>query len=107
MVSDADSSQVAHRLRTMLRAQIPVLRDLSNQAVVNVVVFDEVLTNLGSVSGWTEGGLDQNRIFVGANVRLSEGVQLESGYLNMFINAQAGAPDRMNHIWVINLAIDL
>jgi hypothetical protein len=103
---DADSSQIAHRLRTMLRAQIPVLRDERRQTVINIVVFDELFTNLGGVSGWTEGGFDQNRAFLGANARLGEGVVLETGYMNQFINPFGDGADRMAHLWIVNLSID-
>ena len=99
-------NEIAHRLRAMLRAQVPVLRLPNNQPLINIVVFDELFLNLGAVPQWTESGFDQNRAFAGASVRLNDQTVLETGYMNQFLNLLGSGLNRMSHLFILNLTVD-
>ena len=101
-----DSNEIAHRLRLLLRTQIPILRNSSNLPIIHVILFDEVFLNLGSSPRWTESGFDQNRAFAGTSFRLNERTIVETGYMNQFINPFGTMIDRMAHLWILNFTVD-
>lgn len=90
---------VVLRWRQLARAQ----RILSDCPQWSLVLWDEVFFHLNDTDWGAEGGLDQNRAFVGLGFKRCQHVKgrTEIGYLNQFINRQGGI-DGLNHILSIN-----
>jgi hypothetical protein len=81
------------RLRHMARA---VVR-FGERSPWGLAAYEELFFNLNSVAGGPEGGFDQNRFFLGLNLKV-DALQFELGYLHNFV-ARPGVvvPDRVNH----------
>lgn len=87
-----DYSDIAHRLRQMVRATTP--SSLHQQ--LSWVVWDELFINLNQTDWGVMRGTDQNRLFLGANWKFDELSNLEVGYINQYVNGKT--IDRENHI---------
>lgn len=87
-----DYSDIAHRLRQMVRATTP--SNLHQQ--LSWVVWDELFINLNQTDWGVMRGTDQNRLFLGANWKFDELSNLEVGYINQYVNGKT--IDRENHI---------
>jgi len=87
-----DFQDVGHRLRQMVRATTPsgVHHSLS------WVAFNELFINLNQTEWGARHGIDQNRLFIGANWKFSDFSNVETGYLHQFINTRT--VDRENHV---------
>jgi hypothetical protein len=81
------------RLRHMVRG---VLR-FGPSSPWGLAAYEELFVNFNSVSSGPEGGFDQNRFFLGLNLKV-DAMQFELGYMNNFV-ARPGlvVPDRVNH----------
>lgn len=90
---------VGLRWRQLARAQ----RGLGNSTEWSLIAWDEVFFNFNDTDWGADGGLDQNRAFLGFgyNPNPDAPIRTEIGYLNQFINNQGGT-DGMNHILSIN-----
>ncbi len=75
--SDA-ASGVGHRARLWARVGVPVSDALS------IVVTDELFVGLVD-TGWSVGGFDQNRAFVGITLPLAASGRIELGYLDAML----------------------
>ena len=49
----------------------------------------------------SRSGIDQFRSFAGITVPVANGVEIETGYLNQYLNSATG--DRSNHAVVLNV----
>ncbi len=87
-----DYSDIAHRLRQMVRATTP--SSLHQQ--LSWVVWNELFINLNQTDWGVMRGTDQNRLFLGANWKFDELSNLEVGYINQYVNGKT--IDRENHI---------
>jgi hypothetical protein len=87
-----DYSDIAHRLRQMVRATTP--SSLHQQ--LSWVIWDELFINLNQTDCGVMRGTDQNRLFLGANWKFDELSNLEVGYINQYVNGKT--IDRENHI---------
>ncbi len=87
-----DYSDIAHRLRQMVRATTP--SSLHQQ--LSWVIWDELFINLNQTDWGVMRGTDQNRLFLGANWKIDELSNLEVGYINQYVNGKT--IDRENHI---------
>lgn len=87
-----DYSDIAHRLRQMVRATTPS----SIHQQLSWVVWDELFINLNQTDWGVMRGTDQNRLFLGANWKFDELSNLEVGYINQYVNGKT--IDRENHI---------
>lgn len=87
-----DYSDIAHRLRHMVRATTP--SSLHQQ--LSWVVWNELFINLNQTDWGVMRGTDQNRLFLGANWKFDELSNLEVGYINQYVNGKT--IDRENHI---------
>jgi len=85
-------SDIAHRLRQMVRATSP--SSLHQQ--LSWVIWDELFINLNQTDWGVMRGTDQNRLFLGANWKFDELSNLEVGYINQYVNGKT--IDRENHI---------
>jgi len=77
-----DVSGTAVRFRTLLRGQVP----LGDQGPWAFVLQDEIFFNLNSPTNGPDGGLDQNRVFIGINRSVNEHVNMDIGYQLQTIN---------------------
>lgn len=71
-----------HRLRQMLKATMP----LKIHPKLSMVVSNELFININPTDWGARRGIDQNRLFIGANWKFNKGSYLEAGYLNQMIN---------------------
>ena len=94
-----DRAETGWRLRQQLRFESPFIPDTH----IKGVVWNETFIGLNDTSWGQRSAFDQSRTFVGANIRLAEGVTLEPGYLNQVIFREG--TDRLNHIASINLFV--
>lgn len=94
-----DGSDTGWRLREMLRYEHPLKKDSD---AVNALVSSEVFVALNSTDWGANGGFDQVRTFVGAEIGLKGASTIEAGYLNQVID-QSGGRTRVNHVASISL----
>jgi len=87
-----DFQDVGHRLRQMVRATTPS----GVHPSLSWVAFNELFINLNQTEWGARRGIDQNRLFVGANWKFSDFSNVETGYLHQFINTRT--VDRENHV---------
>ncbi len=98
-----DAVGTALRAREMVRLDFP----FGEKQDWSWVVYDEIFVNLNSIRNGPESGIDQNRLFVGINRKLSDNLRVDFGYQNQFINTVgSNVDDRMHHIILIQLFID-
>lgn len=87
--------EVSVRARYNSRFTYPVYRDR-----VFAFASNELFINLNRVNRGPTPGFDQNRLLVGAGVRVYKQLRLDLGYMNQYINT-TGNKDKMNHIlWI-------
>jgi hypothetical protein len=60
------------------------------------VGWSEIFFNLNDTDWGAQSGLDRWRNFVGVNIPLRDGVIIEPGYLNQYVNRAAG--DQIDHV---------
>ncbi len=84
-------SDMGHRLRQMVRATM-----LFAHPQLSLVVWDELFVNLNETDWRAYRGIDQNRLFVGANWKFNDVSNIEMGYINQFVNTKT--VDLENHI---------
>ncbi len=67
------------------------------------VGWSEVFFNLNTTDWGAQAGLDRWRNFVGVNIPLHQGVVIEPGYLNQYVNQTAG--DQIDHVFSATLNV--
>lgn len=93
-----DVSGTAIRFRTLLRGQVP----LDDQELWAFVLQNEIFFNLNSPTNGPDGGLDQNRLFVGINRSINEHLNVDTGYqLQSVETSEPGTLDNNRHIWLV------
>jgi len=68
---------------------------------------DELFINLNSLEGGPQGGIDQNRYFVGVGVKTIKRSRVEVGYQLQYVNRTDEFDDQANHAIVIQTFIGL
>jgi hypothetical protein len=72
-----------------------------------VALYDEIFFNLNSPdSTGPQAGFDQNRFFLGINRVIDDKVNIDAGYMIQFVDTAHGAPDRANHIFLLQLYLN-
>lgn len=93
-----DVPGTAVRFRTLLRGQVP----LADQGRWAFVVQDEIFFNLNSPTNGPDGGMDQNRTFVGINRSVNEHLNVDVGYQLQTINTtESGVFNDKNSILIM------
>jgi len=64
---------------------------------LSLAVNEEIFMNLNDADGGPQSGFNQNRLFMGLNVRVNPNLAYEVGYQNQYVNRR-GADDISNHI---------
>lgn len=72
-----------------------------------VAVSEEPIFNLNTPDHGPLKGFNQNRLFLGLGRQVNQYTRLECGYLNQYKNGRHGKPDRINHVLVAQVSIDL
>jgi hypothetical protein len=88
------------RARNMLRAVLPL--GASGWAIA---AYDELFVNANGPTGAPPDGWDQNRAFLGINRRVHPNLVVEAGYIAQLVFA--ARPDRLNHVALVWLAMNL
>ncbi|MGC6330539.1 DUF2490 domain-containing protein [Rhizorhabdus sp. FW153] len=88
----ADGDDVGHRLREMVRLEVPVA---SNGLAA--LGYAEGFIAFNDTDWGARSGFDQLRSFVGAEIPVVGKTTIELGYLNQLVN-QTGGRRRMNHV---------
>lgn len=94
-----DDGTVA-RGRYRLRFDVP----LDKESVTDFVIFDEIFFNFNSAA-MRDAGLDENRLFVGLNRRITHHIAFEAGY-QMQYNHTPEIAQVINHTILANVIID-
>ena len=68
---------------------------------------DELFINLNSLEGGPQGGIDQNRYFVGVGVKTMKRSRVEVGYQLQYVNRTDEFDDQANHSIVIQTFLGL
>jgi hypothetical protein len=96
----SDGGDVGWRFREMLRLEAP----LRPGGKVAALGYAEAFFALNDTDWGADGGFDQLRSFVGAEIGVGGRSSVELGYLNQLINQPAGRT-RMNHVLSIALFV--
>jgi hypothetical protein len=96
----SNASGVAIRFRGKARLRWAPSED----ALVGLILDDEVFLNTNDLDSVVSAGFDQNRLFAGFDVALTPDrkASLELGYLNQYLRPPSG-PDNMVHILSLGL----
>lgn len=90
--------EVGLRFRQFVRVQSP---RLDGKPVI-LAAWDEAFVAFNDTAWGQQAGFDQNRVFGGVGLFLSDEVRLEVGYLNQY-QVRRNAPDPMRHVALINV----
>lgn len=91
----------AFRSRTQVRGQLAI----DEKQVFWVLLWDEFFFNLNGVSSSIKGGYDQNRSFVGMQIRPGSNLRLEPGFLVNHI-CKKTADDRTNLVASVSFILN-
>ncbi len=94
---------VSLRTRYLLKGIYPI----GKTKLWGIVLSNELFVNLNSHSGGPQGGIDQNRLFVGLSKKISNNVRMEGGYQLQYINDPAPKIDKLNHLIMFNFYVTL
>jgi len=98
--------EVGLRLRHLVRAMLPVgTVKPGEEHRWAVVISNEVFFNLNAVSGEMTPGFDQNRAFLGVNVKVRKNLTLDLGYMNVFQRERERLFE-MGHVLFISLTYE-
>ncbi len=93
----------AYRLRHMVRLAHPIRGSKKWQ----LVGYNEVFMNLNSTPSGPKAGFNQNRLYVGVNRKINKHLNGEVGYIWNYINTAQPAADRMNHVLMVTVNMNL
>lgn len=79
------------RVRQMFRVELP----FQEKGQTKGVIWNETFVGLNSTDWGQRNGIDQTRTFLGVATPIAEGVQIEAGYLNQWIDRPG--EDLINH----------
>lgn len=94
-------NQTSNRARHMVKLNYKLHKRLY------LTASDELFVNLNSVRNGPQGGIDQNRIFVGLGLRTWQKSRVEVGYQHQYVNRTDEFDDQVNHAIVIQTFIGL
>lgn len=80
---------------------------LDKNKIWSLIISNELFVNLNSHFQGPQAGIDQNRVFAGINKKINNNFNFDLGYQLQYINNQAPARDRLNHVILANFYIDL
>jgi len=99
----ADSDGVGFRGRLMLRT----LWTLKEDSPLSLCFSNEYFQNLNTVARGFDSGFDQNRFFLGINYLVTNTIQVEPGYMNVFVDPPGSGNTVMNHVFAVYTIFNL
>jgi hypothetical protein len=96
---------VAHRVRFLARAQMPLLGDAP--PILLGIVWDEIFVGLNTVPWGPQSGFDRNRTFAGLGVQFATWGRVEAGYLFEVAHRRGSAEDTGVHALAVAVWIDI
>lgn len=93
-----DGSVYANRLRYFIRNVLPLQQQKSFSRGLFAALQNEVFVNMGNKTNVNGKFFDQNRLYLALGYRLSPSFDLETGYLNQYINGRKSSFTN-NHVW--------
>ena len=90
------AGQLGLRFRQFVRVQSP------RYGRSILAAWDEVFLAFNDTAWGQQAGFDQNRLFAGVGVFLTEQVRVEGGYMNQLVHRR-DAPDPVRHVAMVNL----
>lgn len=91
-----DGDEIGIRLRQQVRLTVPIAGSQWQG-----VAWSEGFFNLNDTDWGAQSGLDRWRNFVGINIPIGQGLTLEPGYLNQYVNRTA--TDQVDHVLSVTL----
>lgn len=85
---EKDGSVYANRFRYFIRGMLPFRKEPVFKKGMFAALQNEVFLNFGDVSNVNNETFDQNRVYIALGYRLSPRFDLETGYLNQYINGK-------------------
>lgn len=82
-INKADGNTYLHRLRYMVRAQLPLKGPTLDDKEPYIAVYDELFIGFGKNVG--ENIFDQNRVGLLAGYKFNNTLRIEGGYLNQIV----------------------
>ena len=89
-------------LRFMTKYVHPFAGDSRKSFIIGLEPF----VDLRDTDWGGDSGLGQNRTYIGLGWKVSDGLTLETGYMNQYIWADSG-DDRVNHLAMLNFKVKL
>jgi hypothetical protein len=87
------TTDVSWRLRLMLRT----ILFFDHDKAFGLCLSDEYLQNVNDADPVVSAGFDQNRLFLGFNLRFTQKVQLDIGYQHVYLNRPLQPTDLITH----------
>ncbi len=87
-----EDNDVGVRLRQFFRWSKPY-----SESSLSTVIANELFINLNDADWGQSDGYNQNRLFLGVNVEISQNYRFEFGYVNNHINRKGGE-NHLNHV---------
>ncbi|MBN8731562.1 MAG: DUF2490 domain-containing protein [Acidobacteria bacterium] len=104
----AENSQrtwnLQHRLRYMIRTELPLRKGASERPVVYAGVHNEILFRLGYTGG---SNFDQNRLYGGIGARPHKEASIEAGVFHQRFQPMAGGRMENNYVFVLTVSNQL
>jgi hypothetical protein len=94
-----DGDEMGWRLRQQVRLAIPLAK-----SGWQGIAWSEGFFNLNDTDWGARSGIDRWRNFAGLGIPLREGVVLEPGYLNQYVNRTGG--DQVDHVLSLTLNVN-
>jgi hypothetical protein len=95
------SVSVGNDTGVVLRFLTKYTQPIGQNGGMGLILSLEPFVDLRDTDWGGQSGLGQNRASIGIEWRLSDKLNIETGYMNQFIFADSGS-DRMNHLGIVN-----
>lgn len=93
-----------HRLRYMIRTEVPLRKGDLERPVVYAGIYDEILFRLGYTGG---SNFDQNRLYGGIGVRPHKAASIEAGIFHQRFQPMVGGRIENNYVFVLSVSNQL
>jgi hypothetical protein len=97
------AGNTAVRARHMLRLAYP----LGSSEKWSLVGYEEAFVNLNDTRIGPQAGFDQSRTFFGLNRKINRHLNAEAGYMANYVNRHNPTPDKLNHVLLVGLNVQL
>jgi len=96
--------ELQHRLRYMIRTELPLRKGASERPLVYAGLHDEILLRFGYCGG---SNFDQNRLYGGIGVRPSKAASIEAGVFHQRFQPMAGGRMENNYVFLLTVSNQL